>query len=90
MSVDAHRRVVHGVLQVREEIQLSKDVAGGICRCRRCGQQLVPIFVISLSRKMNRYMVGAVLNTQTHTTRVQHTPKGVDDIITSCKVTPAL
>ncbi len=50
--IDAHRRVVHAVLQVREEIQLSKDVAGGVCRCRRCEQQLVlvPIFVISLTK----------------------------------------
>jgi len=54
--IDAHRRVVNGVLQVTEEIQSSKDVAGGVCRCRRCEQQLVPIFkfMISLSRKMNR------------------------------------
>ncbi len=46
--IDAHRRVVHGALQVREEIQLSKVVAGGVCRRRRCEQQLIPIFVISL------------------------------------------
>ena len=56
--IDAHRRVVHGVLQIREEIQLSKDVAGSVCRRWRCEQQLVPIFVVSLSRKMDRYMVG--------------------------------
>jgi hypothetical protein len=73
--IDARRRVLYGLLQVTEEIQSSKDVAGGVCRCRQCEQQLVPTFVISLSRKMDSYMVygGAVLNTQMHTTRVQHT-----------------
>jgi hypothetical protein len=57
-GIDAHRRVVYmyGVLQVREEIQSSKDVARGVWRWRRCEEQLVPIFVISLSRKMDRYM----------------------------------
>ena len=54
--IDAHRRVVHGAHQVREEIQSS--VARSVCRCRRCGQQLVPIFVISLSRKIDKYTVG--------------------------------
>jgi hypothetical protein len=56
--IDAHRRVVYGVLQVREEIQSSKGVAGGVWRCRRCEEQLVPTFVICLSRKMDMYMVG--------------------------------
>ena len=37
---------------VGEQGASSKDVTGGVCRGRRCGQQLVPIFVISLSRKM--------------------------------------
>jgi hypothetical protein len=58
VAVDAHRRVVHGVLQVGEDFQSSEAVARGVCRCRWCEQQLVPILVISLSRKMDRYMVG--------------------------------
>jgi hypothetical protein len=49
-GIDAHRRVVYGVLQVREEIQSSKDVARGVWRCQRCEEQLVPIFVISVTK----------------------------------------
>jgi hypothetical protein len=33
-----------------EEIQSPKDVAGGVCGCRRCEQKLVPIFVISVTK----------------------------------------
>jgi hypothetical protein len=80
--VDAHRRVVHEVLQVGGEIQSSsKNVVGGVCHCRRCEQQFVPIFVISLSRS-RKMDGGAVLNTQMRTTRVQHSLKASMEAMT--------
>ena len=81
--IDAHRRVVYGVLQVTEEIESSKDAAGGVCHCRRCEQQLVPIFVISLSRKMDRlgtWWGCAELEFVKYNTCTTQ-PQGVDDII---------